>query len=350
MRITITMLTLVGCMLLIPTIARAEHVATQPQAKTEAPKKNTAGKPASVATKPAPKEKDLHEMILAGGNFEPIIEETDRASINWTTGEILASGTARIGGYSRSAMLKAKRAARLIAARNAVLALHDLRPGTDGRFTNLKTGNISAEVIVKHFKVKSGKLNRKQRTYTTTMSLPIHGISGAVSTLGLQSSTPAGDMIFVGEGDADVIIIDARLSRFKPCATLTIKSATGRVLFSAANVPANERMTYRPAVYVYRKHGRKINPKTKFVYGRPIVMAQNLAKKTGQPEAKLERITGKMFKKPLILNAVPNSKAPDGTVVVSQLVQRELMTHGEARELLRKGKVIVVTDSLIKAK
>ena len=307
------------------------------------------GKPASgPATKPAPKP-SAHQEILKQlpKAFAHVVEPIRGGRIDWTTGELLASGQAKARADAARPEAMARRGARLVAARNVMLMLAGVRIGPDGRPANVKSGTLAVDAVLKNFREVSSRYDTKTRTATVTLAVPLYGINGVVTVRGLIAARPRRRWNRVGAagaGKADVVVIDARRCGFIPAASLRIVTETGHTVFSLHDVKAARRTAQPPAVYVYRK-ASGFNPDAANPYIRAVGRAKQITEQAGSPDKGLRKLLAGKFKQPLILTASPPKKAVAGTVVIGPGAQKLLMLHGEARKLLVDGRLIVVTDT-----
>ncbi|MDP7637350.1 MAG: hypothetical protein QF577_07365 [Phycisphaerae bacterium] len=316
--------------------------------------KGPAGKGQAPATKPAteaPADQVIREKIFAR-TLTPLAEPVAGGSINWTTGEILAVGEAKVRTADQQGIAMAGRGARLLAARNTVLMRRGIRVGPGGRFTDVKQGQVAVDAVLKGFREVSSVYDPKTQRVRVTLSVPIYGIDSVMTVRGLALERLGRRWYWPKAhqaGKADVVIIDARRCSFVPAVLLQIVTRSGQTVFCCADMPPGRRLVRPPAVYVYMKAA---GPDTKSgnVYVKALARAKQVAALAGSPDENLRMLMADKFASPLILNADPLAKPAAGTLVLSAAAEKNLMFHGEARELLTSGKLIVVTDTIFKKK
>jgi len=281
--------------------------------------------------------------------FEPAIERVSGGEIDWTAAEATAVGTAKVAGEGAQAVAMAKRASRLIAARNAALVIAGLRPGPDGRVKNLKTGRISVDAVLAHFSQVYQKHDARKKTVTTKIRMPLYGVRGVVQLLGVSFARsdkrwewpPEG----VGAGRADVVIIDARGSSFQPSVVPRIVTANGRCVFAGGDL-AKAKLADRPAVaYVgFQMNQPRVSEKNPSGYLRAIARARKVASQSGAQPRDLGRVARKKFRSPLIFSGLATRKDSRETIVLPNPAVRTMALHPEIETLLKAGKVVFVID------
>ena len=307
------------------------------------------GKPAA----PAPKKKAEAPDVLArvlGREFTPLVEKTNGGQIDWTHGVAFAVGTSRVAGRGGQATAMARRAARLIAARNAALLSAGVRMGPGGRCQNIKSGRISADVVVKDFKETESRYDPKSNTVTSKIALPLHGTQGVVTLRNVRFGRsdrrwawPEGTG---GHEAVDVIVIDARGMGFLPCLAPRVILQNGKCLFEGGDVKADQ-LRDRPAV-AYVKFMSKPGPSTKnpLVHLRALGIARKGAIRAGGSANDLTVAAKKRFKNALILQAIDTPDDSPETIILPNTTVRFLMLHPEARQRFKDGKVVVVVDGV----
>ena len=191
-----------------------------------------------------------------GAKFQMAVDNLPGGQINWTTGQVVVVGTGRAKSDSPQDIVMAKRAARVVAARNAILAMRGVRAGREGAFKNLREGEISGEGVLRCFSEKSDTFDKSTSLATVTLLAPLNGIStltlmkpqGGVSVFELaglrrvQAPRPTPDLTAASgadaapsaEGDAhnflptsETFVIDARGTGLVPSAILTVIRKSG---------------------------------------------------------------------------------------------------------------------------
>ncbi|MFB3893994.1 MAG: hypothetical protein ACE15C_18450 [Phycisphaerae bacterium] len=196
-------------------------------------------------------------------NPAPLVERIEGGEINWTTGQVFAVGEGKATGVSGQQIDMAKRAARLVAARNAVYLLSGIRTGPGGRFKNIREGSITADAVVQHFEEASDSFDLATRTATVRLKMPLYGVKGMVTLGGLELARPRTEAKppVTKPGEPKVIIIDARGSGFTPCMLPRITRPSGASVFDASQTSFDPRTADRPPViYVSMPRHDELTP------------------------------------------------------------------------------------------
>ena len=174
-----------------------------------------------------------------GANLTPLVEKTDSGEIHWTTGQVVAVGEGKATGTSGQQVEMAKRAAHLVAARNASLLLSGIRVGPGGYYKDIQQAQIHMDVILKNFKEVSSEFDPKTRTATVSLAVPVYGASGAVQLMNVMyRNTQQQPAQPPAAGSVKFVVIDARGSGFKPCLMPKIARESGKLLFDPAQSSA----------------------------------------------------------------------------------------------------------------
>jgi|GEM_PF-6930471 len=328
------------CVVSIAAAAPAEDAAPSTQPSTRA-----ATQPAS---RPAPPAKQTIELLnKAGADFTPVVEKVRGGQIDWTRDSLRAVGTGKARTASGQDIAMAKRAARLVAARNALLAIGGVRVGPGGKAGNLRTGRVNVEGVLKHFQEVSSTFDAKSRTATVVLLAPLHGAEGSVTAIAQyppveadRARMPEGVM----EGEATVVVVDARGMGLKPCLLPTMRDAEGRLIYSAAARPAAERKAQPAALWLYKEQVG-VRRETNAPVIRGIAIAKQVAAQAGRTDPDIQEWANKNFKKPLILTADVKKVSQDGAIPLTAAAGKDLQMHSEAGKLMSEGKLIILVDS-----
>lgn len=295
-----------GIVLLVATAAWAAIPATQP-----------ATGPAAVDAV----ERVRGKLHLAG--LEPLVQKTAYGEIDWTRGVIVASGEGKAEGQGGNAEAMALRAARVAAARNAILLVGALRLDPQGRPANIPAGRLTADAVLKDFAETSSSFDSHSRVACVSLSAPIYGVRGVIALAGLTIPVEGGPHNGALAGGNDIMVIDARQTGFAPTLGPRLASADGKVLFDAADLQRQE-LSQRPvAIYVYRK-STGIRRDASSIVGAAIARAKSVAAEAGSPDQQLLRPLQQYFQNPLVLNAAATAKEAPGTLVVARGSQEAL--------------------------
>lgn len=309
--------------------------------KAAAPKAATT-KPATATAKPPVKQEAEftgQDVLKAmGRRFRAAVEKVAGGEIDWTRNLVIASGTAKAAGADNQSVAMARRGARLLAARNAVLLVGGIRVGPGGQFPQIKEGKVSVDAVVKGLRELSWKFDRKAMTVTVTAGVPIYGADGIVRVSGLTPAKRAGEAAWlavnVAGARANVVIIDGRGTGFLPCLAPQITASTGRVFLSAQELRAGE----------FQKRGMVVYIRSTRKSGGVVGIAKKIAAQAGRIDPAIVAAARKVYKSPLMLQADKSPTNSRGTLVLTNVATRTLIMSGKSRDLFRGGRVIVITD------
>ena len=306
--------------------AAAEKKPTTTKAATTRPATATAKSPDNHV------EKLTGQGVLKamGKGFKAAVERIPGGEIDWTRDLVIASGTAKATGADNQAVAMARRGARLLAARNAILLTRGIRVGPGGKFPQIKQGRISVDAVVKGLRELSWKFDPKAMTVTVNAGVPVYGAEGIVRMTAITFAKHARAFVWpavaVAGARADVVIIDARLTGFLPCLAPRITDDSGGTVFSLTQLGTGEFQKRGMVVYLCPAEAVKWSPTD--VVGPRVL-----------PAAK------KAYRDPVVLRADKSPKNSPGTLVLTTVATRTLIMSGGARDLFRSGRVIVITDT-----
>lgn len=255
---------------------------------------------------------------------EPMIEKVENGVINWTHGKAIARGEGKAAGTSAQQVEMAQRAARLAAARNAILLMGNIRVSGSGRFLDISHANIQVDAVLQGFEEVSASFDPRTRTASVELAVPLYGAKGVIRLWGakLPATLPASPGENQTQPDqqaaASVIVIDARSTDLKPCLLPRIvKDKTAEVLFAPSAAGLDDHPT---AIYVTL-------PPTD--------------RKAGNADDVLKALPPRA----LVLRAkTPDDKMP-GAIVLDAEQSAKLQANGDAPRLLTQGRMIIVTSS-----
>ncbi len=154
-----------------------------------------ASMPASAKTQPASRAAITVESVftVAGVDPGPMRDAHPGGYVDWKRCQVVADGTGKAKSRNASDIAMAGRAARLVAARNAVLLLKGIKILPDGTVPGLRNGQIDVDALLENFQELSSEFNPKDMTMRVTLAwqLPRDGcqLSGLVHLT--LSSDPA---------------------------------------------------------------------------------------------------------------------------------------------------------------
>ena len=281
---------------------------------------------ASPATSPAPSASTAAGLPatspMAGivSRAENLIEDIDGGQINWTTGQLIAVGEGKALGASGQQADMARRAARLVAARNAILLTGGIRVGPGGRFKDVKEATIKVDAVLEHFEEVASDFDPQTRTATVRLAVPIFGAHGVVKMFGVRLAAPA-RLVAPPKAPQDsgvkVIVIDARGTGFVPCLLPRIANAAGGVVFDAAQSPAF----------------KSAQPRAPVVYVR-------MLPKDDQPQSAPAGKAGGV----VLVTAQKSPAASAGTITLSDSDADEMMNRLATGGIVEGGQIVVVAD------
>lgn len=254
-----------------------------------------------------------------GLTFASKIETIPGGEIDWAHNRVYAVGIgkAREDFTGRQAELMAKRGAFIVAARNAALVLAGIRVGPGGTFENVRNGWIRADVTLTGFREVDSTYDPRTRTATARMEIPLYGLRGAVTVLGLTGEKPRRRWTWPkesGEGKPyEVIVIDVRGMHCKPGVLPRIATEDKRCVFDATEILSDGALRRPAARYVTISRKIKIPEKADRNHRRCLTVKARRIDKNG--------------------------------AIVLDKTNLEILTRApEAQKTLRKGRLLIVTD------
>lgn len=280
-------------------------------AATKAGTKTTKPRAAKLSAAPSPR-------------YQSCVQRTRRGIIDWTAGHILASGVGKVRDSTSKAVLDARKVARLVAARNAVLMIASVPVDPNGKNIDIGRSKISVESAARDLEEAGIQYDPRKRTVTVTLRVPLYGVEGLVRKTGVVVARKGSKWDWPKSAKPDrpaarikQVVIDARGTKFSPVMFPTLQTAKGRRVFDASDVPRKE------------------------LFRRPLVIYASAARKP--------RLPGKASTKPadgrIILRPTRSKGKANGTLVLSEDDLAKLAAHGEARDLMKAGKVVILTGA-----
>ncbi|MCZ6699965.1 MAG: hypothetical protein O7D94_13610 [Planctomycetota bacterium] len=187
------------------------------------------------------------EFVLPVG-LSPHVRPVKDGRIDWAEGFIFAEGQGKGSGRKRADQdrLMAKRAAELAAARNAILIADGIPVDADGRFKNVRTGEVRVGGQIKGHKTVSvvWRANADPPECVATVKVPLWGVKGVASVVHATQvnkirRSRQRHLVLAG-GDADVsdeiLVIDARGLGAEPCLYPVVLGTDGGVLYDISTI------------------------------------------------------------------------------------------------------------------
>ena len=123
-----------------------------------------------------------------------VVEEREGGYVDWACCRVVAVGAGHSRGDSASDIAMARRAARLVAARNALLLLDGIQAGPGEVFPGLRQGRINVDAVLENFQELVGDYD--PRAHLATVRLAWDFQPGAC---------PLGRLMFLARaGDAEI--------------------------------------------------------------------------------------------------------------------------------------------------
>ena len=152
--------------------------------------------------------------------------------IDWTDGTIVADGIGRARGRTARDRLMAQRAAELVAARNVVAAVADVRISADGRVEGMQAGDLSIRGILYGQEVlRSEWFPDSNPPYArVTVSVPLNGV------LGISPVAASDEPATLPDAAApSLVILDARGVALAESLFPAVLDEQGRVVWNSAS-------------------------------------------------------------------------------------------------------------------
>ena len=285
------------------------------------------------------------------GDFRPCVRAVPGGLIEWTSGSVVGEGRGLAKGNMPQDGLMARRAARLVAARNALLAAGGIDVGAGGTFRNVPAGTVRLDAVLRDFQEIRSDFDPATRTATSAVRIPLYGARGVVRIAGLNLRAVARTWDWPAAppaeaGEAKMILLDLRRTIYAPALLPRILAPDGRCIFDAAELGEDE-LAWRPAaVHVVYAPATSRPPREGVLPPEPIAGAAPIfSEQTPGAFEAFEESVGQTFSsRPLVLTRCRAGSQP-GTIVLSEKAALRLHTHLQTRELLRAGKVVIVLSA-----
>lgn len=313
-------------------------------AAEDADSASTTDEPATDDAAEQPAEDDAEEVGLDGDavveqlgeGFAPTVEALTDGEINWTTGHVTVSGEGQAEGDTAQDIAMAKRAARLVAARNAILTIAQVRFGGGDLLGDVASGEISVDAVLEGFEEVSAEFDEETGTATVVLRAPLCGARGVINLDGVRlTRRDAWPWPDDGSDGVDGVVIDARHVEVAPAALPAFVTESGLSIFDVTQLPPGQRARRPLAVYVRRDAPRE------GAFG-PLRQARAVARQAGSADAEIVAAAGNVFDRPLVISAVETAEDEPSTLVLSAAAVRDLTISAEALRCFEQGRVIVV--------
>jgi len=159
------------------------------------------------------------------------------------------------------------------------------------------------------------------RTVRVTLRVPFYGVRGVVRLTGVAATPQADAWDWPKErqdgGTADIVVVDARKTKFQPVLFPRLETVHGKKVFDAGDVPEGELHARALAVYA-----TKTAPP-----------AQPATQPDSRPAARL-----------LVLTASTSKGNSNGAAVLGDSELAELAARPEARRCMADGRLVILTS------
>jgi hypothetical protein len=278
---------------------------------------------------------DVHRTVL-------VEEERTRAHVDWSNRTIVTLGRALQAGRRPVDALMARRAAGVIALRNALAMSAGVRISRNGRVGGLRSGAVTIQGILKDYEItRERSQERNGRIYwIAEVHVPMFGVKSVAAGVYEEHVVshrqrvaarkraawvePAKD----DEAEGDVLVIDARGSDFTPCFYPLVVSETGEVLIDVETVSKDVAVGRGTCAYA----------RTKLTYEKlEIRPADGAAPATTQLHPAPRRYT---------VRALRAGKEDKTTLVLSDEDAHKLLADGHLSALVQSGRIVVIVDKV----
>ena len=201
---------------------------------------------------------DAAEVLPSG--FEPHIRDMMGGRVDWANGYVIAEGKGNAYGKTNQDRLMAKRAAHVVAARNALAIVMGLQVDGDGRFADVQGGEVRLRGVVKRHETISvdWRPNKTPPECRVQLKVPIWGVKGVASvayTAQVQKSLRSRrrrPVLATASKDVsdEVLVIDAREMEVRPCLFPLVVEPDGGVIYDVATITHRQGRYSPPVRYV----------------------------------------------------------------------------------------------------
>lgn len=291
---------------------------------------------------PAPAPSVEPETIIEslGGGYAPCVQRVaNGSSINWSTGEIIASGKGLAKSGAAEPRLMAARAAELDAGRNALLIAAGVRLGAPGHYADLREGTVNVEGTIRDQRVVAEDWDAKTNTATVLMAVPMYGAHGTVqiNKTGLQDPSrvwpwpPSAD----ANWESDLIIIDARGTKMPPCPLPRLATEDGLAVFDASFLSKQELASHAVAVLAVGGPGAESKPLE--AAGRARVAAPGAASSGSTATMPAAGLPNHLYLK------AARWESP-ATIILDPSELAKLGCVGNSMALLKAGRLVIIVE------
>lgn len=330
--------------------------------------------------------------------FKPHKTSTTAGQVDWCNGYVIAKGTGLSKNRSEQSKALAKRAAEVVAMRNALALSKGLQVDAKGPISRARNFETHISGVIKGQKIVNMKWTpiKRKMECVIEMKVPIWGLKGVAELVydeQLRRTSPIGNhRMQLAHGTKDVgeaiIVIDARGTGIKPCLFPEVITIENSVLYDVKTCVHSKNEKCAPLRYVetdmsldelksaidrwmpeeYADAGNRAGEESIFL--RPtfdaaigasfsipendIFIRQSDAPPTHADPASKPATTqpasqptdGSRRRPRMVVKAVKRADKNPTQVVLTKEDAEKLSKSAEGSNLLRDGKVIVVVDSV----
>ncbi len=186
------------------------------------------------------------------------VQGVQGGQVDWTCGHIIAVGRGKAHGRTDQDKHMARRAAEVVAARNALAIAAGLRIDDEGGFADIENAEVQLRGIIRGHETLSTLWNPKNQPPDCVVQLkvPLWGLESVASVIyanqhqkTFQSRRPR--LVLAPAQDAlanEVVVIDARGLGVRPCLFPIVSQTGGAVLYDVCTVSGEASASILPPV------------------------------------------------------------------------------------------------------
>ncbi|MBI4581476.1 MAG: hypothetical protein HY718_17370 [Planctomycetes bacterium] len=277
--------------------------------------------------------------------FRAHVVAVDGGWVDWTRGLVIAEGLGRAKGTGAQQRLMAQRAAEVVAVRNALAAVNDVRIDADGRVAGIRAGSVRVQGVVRGQRVTRSQWSpdAKPPEARATIEVPVWGIAGVATTFwrtrqvqSLYGKTHRIELTAAPAPTSDaLVVLDARGHVVSECLFPAVVDSQGRMLYDIATLP--------PPVARDVAVARYLESNLTFEHLRDADSTDSSTGTTTQPDS--SAYTRNVPGRQRIVVKVIDVTGPHHTdLVLAPADADRLAASPEAVAALRQAQVVIVVD------
>ena len=324
------------------------------------------------------------EAFLPAG-LKSCVQGVQGGHVDWTCGHVIAEGRGQAPGRTDKDKFMARRAAEVVAARNALAIAAGLRIDDEGGFADIEDAEIQLQGIIRGHETISidWRPQNQPPECIVKMKVPLWGLKSVASVIyanqqqkTLESRRQRLTLAPCRDDDSDeVLVIDARGLGIRPCLFPVVSQADGAVLYDVCTVSGEACARVSPPVRyaesdlthmaLAAQRGLRPQPKgprdqgTEGSRGRWQPLRLQLSCGTGvlqslrDDDKRKKHATSRPTTKPSkttrrrrVVKAVKAAGKNKTEIVLTKEDAEKLRKDPQGAALLRAGRVVVVVDSV----